>query len=136
MHSIGCVTPLYSGAEQFFDTQGGFVAMSENMEKFRSLDGSEALVVRPFIQIVFQHGHPNEVGVNGCRVEDVIDVAVDRLLDFQGRNLGCEENAEALEHLYLAREALLKRKRRREQQGVLNREQAHRSVDIGAAVNL
>jgi hypothetical protein len=110
--------------------------MSENMEKFRSLDGSEALVVRPFIQIVFQHGHPNEVGVNGCRVEDVIDVAVDRLLDFQGRTLACEENAEALEHLYLAREALGKRKRRREQQGVLNSQAAHKPIDIGAVVNL
>lgn len=104
--------------------------MSENMEKFRSLDGSEALVVRPFIQIVFQHGHPNEVGVNGCRIEDVIDVAVDRLLDFQGRNLACEENAEALEHLYLAREAMVKRKRRREIQGVINTQRQHNSKDI------
>ena len=110
--------------------------MSENMEKFRSLDGSEALMVRPFIQVVFQHGHPNEVGVNGCRVEDVIDVAVDRLLDFQGRNLACAENAEALEYLHLAREALAKRKRRREQQGVLNSQMPHNSMDIGVAVNL
>lgn len=110
--------------------------MSENMEKFRSMDGSEALVVRPFIQVVFQHGHPNEVGINGCRIEDVIDVAVDRLLDFQGRNLACDENAEALEHLYHAREAMAKRKRRREQQGVLNTQRTHTSVDIGAAVNL
>lgn len=110
--------------------------MSENMEKFRSMDGSEALVVRPFIQVVFQHGHPNEVGVNGCRVEDVIDLAVDRLLDFQGRNLACEENMEALEYLYQAREALLKRTRRREQQGVINTQQAHQPVDVGAAVNL
>lgn len=106
------------------------------MEKFRSLDGSEALVVRPFIQIVFQHGHPNEVGINGCRVEDVIDVAVDRLLDFQGRNLSCEENAEALEHLYLAREALSKRKRRREQQGVINTQAPHQSAELTAVVNL
>lgn len=110
--------------------------MSENMEKFRSMDGSEALVVRPFIQIVFQHGHPNEVGVNGCRIEDVLDVAVDRLLDFQGRNLACEENAEALEYLYQAREALLRRRRRREQQGVVNTQQPHQSLDIGAAVNM
>ena len=103
--------------------------MSENMEKFRSLDGSEAVVIRPFIQIVFQHGHPNEVGVNGCRVEDVIDVAVDRLLDFQGRNLACDENSEALEYLYQAREALLRRKRRREQQGVINTQQPHQSEE-------
>jgi hypothetical protein len=106
--------------------------MSENMEKFRSLDGSEALVVRPFIQIVFQHGHPNEVGINGCRVEDVIDVAVDRLLDFQGRDLACKENAEALEALYQAREALLKRRRRREQQGVINTQSAHQPSDVSA----
>lgn len=101
--------------------------MSENMDKFRSLDGSEALVEKKFIRVVFQHGHPNEVGVNGCRVEDLIDVAVERLLDFQGRDLACDENAEALEHLHLAREALLRRRRNRELQGVLNTGKAHDS---------
>lgn len=104
--------------------------MSENMEKFRSMDGTEALVQRPFIEIVFQHGHPNEVGINGCRLEDVIDVLVDRLLAFQGRDLSCEENAEALEHLHLAREAMLLRRRRRETQGVVNTQQAHESADL------
>ncbi len=108
--------------------------MSENMEKFRSMDGSEALVTRPFIEIVFQHGHPKAVGINGCRVEDVIDVAVDRLLDFQGRDLSCEENAQALEHLFHAREALLKRKRLRENQGVVNSDRPHRSVDSAGYV--
>jgi hypothetical protein len=103
--------------------------MSENMEKFRSLDGSEALVERPFIRVVFQHGHPNLVGINGCRLEDVIDVVVDRLLDFQGRDLACKENAEALEHLYLAREALVRRRRRREEQGVINTQLPHVSED-------
>ncbi len=102
--------------------------MSENMEKFRSLDGSEALVERPFIRVVFQHGHPNEVGINGCRLEDVLDVVVDKLLAFQGRDLACEENAEALEHLHLAREALVRRRRHREEQGVINTQKAHRPV--------
>lgn len=106
--------------------------MSENMEKFRSMDGTEALVQRPFINVVFQHGHPNEVGINGCRVEDVIDVLVDRLLAFQGRDLACEENAEALEHLHFAREALIKRRRRREAQGVVNSQQPHKSADLAA----
>ena len=110
--------------------------MSENMENFRSLDGSDALVVRPFIQVVFQHGHPDESGINGCRIDDVIDVAVNRLLDFQGRNLACNENEEALEHLYWAREALLKRKRRRERQGVLNSDQPHCPIDLSIPVNL
>lgn len=107
--------------------------MSENMEKFRSLDGTEALVQRPFINVVFQHGHPNEVGINGCRVEDVIDVLVDRLLAFQGRDLACAENAEALEHLHFAREAMLKRRRIREQQGVMNTQKPHKSADLTSA---
>jgi hypothetical protein len=101
--------------------------MAEKSDKLLSLDGSDALAVRPFVQIVFQHGDPREVGINGCRVEDVIDVAEDRLLDFQGRNLGCDENAEALEHLFLAREALLRRRRIREKQGVVNSLQRHES---------
>lgn len=109
--------------------------MSENMEKFRHMDGSEAVVDRPFIHIVFQHGHPNEVGINGCRVEDVIDVAVDKLLDFQGRDLACAENAEALEHLFLAREALLKRRRLREQQGVIWTQKKHDSEDDAPLTN-
>lgn len=99
--------------------------MSENMDKFRSLDGSSAIVEHPFIKIVFQHGHPNEVGINGCRIDDVLEVVVNRLLDFQGRDLACAENAEALEHLHLAREALLRRRKLREEQGVINTQKPH-----------
>jgi hypothetical protein len=99
--------------------------MGENMEKFRHIDGSEAVVDLPFIKITFQHGHPQEAGINGCRIEDVIDVLVDKLLDFQGRDLACEENATALYHLDMAREALLLRRRRREQQGVLGDHAQH-----------
>ena len=87
--------------------------MSENMDKFRSLDGSSALIDQPFI--------------NGCRIDDVLEIVVNRLLDFQGRDLACAENAEALEHLHLAREALLKRRRIREQQGVINTQKPHQS---------
>lgn len=99
--------------------------MGENMEKFRHIDGSEAVIDEPFIKITFQHGHPQNVGVNGCRIEDVIDVLVTKLLDFQGRELACEENATALYHLDLAREALILRRRRREQQGLLGKSEAH-----------
>lgn len=101
--------------------------MGENMEKFRHIDGSEAVVDTDFIKVVFQHGHPQMVGINGCRIEDVIDLLVDKLLNFQGRDLACEENATALYHLDMAREALLLRRRRREQQGVLGVNQAHRT---------
>lgn len=99
--------------------------MSENMEKFRSLDGSDALVEGPFLRIEFQHGNPAEVGINGCRIEDVIEVLQNRLLDHQGRDLACEENASALFHLEAAREALVLRRRRRESQGVLGTAAPH-----------
>jgi hypothetical protein len=101
--------------------------MSEDMEKFRHIDGSDAVVDKEFIHIVFQHGHPTEVGVNGCRIEDVIDVLVEKLLNFQGRDLACEENRIALEHLHHAREALLLRRKRREEQGVIWTQEAHKS---------
>ena len=106
--------------------------MSENMEGFRSLDGSDARIKSDYIDIVFQHGHPDEVGINGCRVEDVIDHLIRKLLDFQGRALACEENAEALNHLELASEALVKRRRRRELQGVLGTRAQH-IADAAAA---
>lgn len=102
--------------------------MSENMEAFRHLDGGEALVETEFIRIVFQHGNPTEVGVNGCRIEDVIEVLVQKLLDFQGRGLACPENERALFHLAEAQDALLARRRAREKQGVLGTRQAHKSI--------
>lgn len=108
--------------------------MSENMEKWRHIDGSDAVVENEFMRIVFQHGHPAEVGINGCRVEDVLEVVIQKLLDFQGRNLSCEENRIALEHLADAQEALLARRRRRECQGVVGLEKAHISIDPVATV--
>ncbi|MBS1707704.1 MAG: hypothetical protein JSS65_03160 [Armatimonadetes bacterium] len=82
-----------------------------------------------FVKIVFQHG-PADNGVNGCRIEDVIELLQKRLLDHQGRGLACEENATALFHLDEAREALILRLRRREQQGVLNTGATHKSSDL------
>lgn len=100
--------------------------MSENMEKFRHMDGSEAVVERDHLTVTFQHGNPAEVGINGCRIEDVIEVLQDKLLDFQGRDLNCDENAAALYHLDMAREALLLRRRRREQQGIFGQRLRHK----------
>jgi len=99
--------------------------MSENMEKFRHLDGNPAVVESEFIKVTFQHGDPAVEGINGCRIEDLIDVVVEKLLDFQGRDLSCEENATALYHLDLAREALLLRRRRRENQGLIGQRSKH-----------
>lgn len=109
--------------------------MSENMEAWRSLDGSNGFVCKPFIHIIFQRGSVHDAGVNGCRIEDVIEVLQNQILDHQGRTLACEENAEALLHLDLAREALLKRRRRRSEQGVLNQPEKHESICKEPAVS-
>jgi hypothetical protein len=108
--------------------------MSENMEAFRSLDGSDGIITKPFVRIEFQRGSVSELGVNGCRIEDVIEILQNRLLDHQGRSLACEENAEALYHLEMAREALVKRRRRREEQGVFDTRQKHVSAPAAAVV--
>lgn len=104
--------------------------MSENMEKFRHIDGSEAIIDTDYIKIQFQHGgSPEDVGENGCRIEDVISLLQEKLLDFQGRELSCEENATALYHLDLARESLVVRRRRREKQGIIGSRKKHKSKD-------
>jgi hypothetical protein len=97
------------------------------MEKWRCMDGSDGFVRKQYIIIDFQRGPVPEVGVNGCRIEDVIDVLQNRLLDHQGRDLACEENSQALYHLEMAKEALNERVRRRQAQGVLNTARKHES---------
>jgi hypothetical protein len=82
-------------------------------------------VERPFLRVVFQRGFPKEVGINGCRVEDVIDLAIDRLQRYQRGPLACEENAQALHALEQANRVLHDRMRRREEQGVLNTMSRH-----------
>jgi hypothetical protein len=85
------------------------------------------LVERPFIRLTWQKGIPSKTGVNGCRVEDVLDVAVEKLRTYQEGPLACEENAEALRSLLQAVTALQSRRQRRQEQGVLNTMEAHES---------
>ncbi|RYH13204.1 MAG: hypothetical protein EON57_02365 [Alphaproteobacteria bacterium] len=57
------------------------------------------LVERPFIRLRWQKGLPTEAGVNGCRVEDVLSVAADKLRSYQDGPLACPENEDALNAL-------------------------------------
>ena len=104
--------------------------MSANMEKWRHIDGSEALVDKPHMRIEFQRGDPKAVGSNGCSIEDVIEVLIQKLLDFQGRDLACRENAVALWHLAEAQEALVARANARERQGVRGTKDPHVNVEL------
>jgi hypothetical protein len=95
--------------------------------------GLGEVVEREFIRVVFQSGFPKEVGINGCRVEDVMLLAVERLQNYQDGPLACSENEEALAHLNAALRSLQERLQRRQEQGVLNtmaRHEVFRTEDL------
>jgi hypothetical protein len=91
------------------------------------LPSSGEIVERPFLRVTWQRGIPTkpEVGVNGCRVDDVLQVVQEKLQAYQAGPLSCEENDEALEAIRTALGALDARRRRRIEQGVLNTMTAH-----------
>lgn len=68
--------------------------------------------------IVFQEGPIKEVGVNGCQVDDVIAIAIERLTQFQTEDFGCRENALAITKLQEALHWLEHRTSNREKRGV------------------
>lgn len=84
-------------------------------------------VERPYVRVTWQKGIPDEIGLNGCRIEDVLGVVADKLMAYQEGPLACEENDEALRALRIAVEAMGARHRRRVEQGVLNTMKAHES---------
>ena len=102
--------------------------MNDTSVKIPSIRGMGEVVEQPFIRIVYQSGFPKDVGVNGCRVEDVIDVAIDRIREYQAGALACEENAICLKHLHAAHRALDDRIRHRQEQGVLNTLYRHETI--------
>ncbi|CAN5580678.1 hypothetical protein BH11ARM2_BH11ARM2_38790 [soil metagenome] len=81
---------------------------------------SGELVEKPHIRIVFQRGFVPEVGINGCRVEDVIELAIERLERYQEGPLACLENEAAINRLKQSLGALESRVKRRREQGVFN----------------
>jgi len=70
------------------------------------------------VELKFQHGPINEVGVNGITNEVCAAIIIDRLEYFQTTKYACGENERALAHF---REGLLElesRTKRRTEQGV------------------
>lgn len=81
-----------------------------------------------FISVKFQAGPVHDVGINGCMVEDVIDVVLEKLKRYQIGNLACAENEMALKHLEFAKQALVHRRKTRREQGVLDTHKPHKSI--------
>lgn len=71
-----------------------------------------------FIDITFQDGPVQENGVNGCQVEDVIQVAIDRLRELNVAPYNTRETSLAITHLEDAQNWLWRRTRDREARGV------------------
>jgi hypothetical protein len=84
-------------------------------------DGGELLV----IDIDWQDGIVGDGGQNGAFVEDVLEVARQRLQFFQGSKFRCRENAIALTHIETALAWLDFRTRGRLVQGVENTYDEH-----------
>ena len=80
----------------------------------------------PYARIKFQCGPIAEVGINGCSIEDVIDVLAPRLEGFQRGSFRCRENALAITKLEEAKHWLLERTRKRQEQGVEGYNLAHK----------
>ena len=78
------------------------------------------------IDIRFQEGPLTHVGANGCQIEDVIDVLVERLQGFQRSPFSCRENAIAITRLEEARLWLSARNWKRQAQGVEGQLAPHR----------
>ena len=72
---------------------------------------------------------------NGAFVEDVAMLLIQRIAFYQGEDnvsdgrFSCEENQEAINHFRAGHEALLKRTRRRTEQGVEGKHIPHQSTD-------
>ncbi|TXC93246.1 hypothetical protein FS935_03370 [Metabacillus litoralis] len=79
-----------------------------------------------YINIKFQTGAIDHEGVNGCQVEDVISVLVDKLKSHQNGEFACPENSIAITNLQSANYALRIRKERLENK---EREPSHESYE-------
>jgi len=88
---------------------------------------TEAEPGRPVIDVLFQVGPIGEVGVNGCAIEDVIDVLIARLEGFQRGGFACGENENALSKLKAAKGWLEQRTSARQAQGVEGTNQPHQA---------
>jgi hypothetical protein len=102
------------------------------MEKTTLSSKNPSLYDSEHIRIKFQQGLPPEVGVNGARIEDVVDVLISKLELYQVGSVPCRENDEAMQNLRAVKDAMARRRQRRMLQGVFNTMTPHaeRTEDV------
>lgn len=82
-------------------------------------NGMTAIYDYPLATVDFQCGPIKENGVNGVSNEDLLLMVITRLQHFQQSKYACEENAEAIEGIMIAVEALRRRTNKRIEKGEL-----------------
>lgn len=74
---------------------------------------AEGCIVGPGVELLFQNGPINEVGVNGITHEALLAILEDRLVGFQSGKFANDYNARALEHVRAAQAVLQERTKER-----------------------
>lgn len=92
----------------------GFDTKTNPSDPFAARHGASAT----YSTVLFQQGPIGEVGVNGITHEALIAILIDRLEAFQRGPFKNDYNGEAVSHLQLAQEALMRRTRERMARGV------------------
>ena len=90
-----------------------------NFTEQEQMDGSSHIVkLHGNTVIQFQFGPVKVFGINGCRIDEIIDVLVARLEGFQKGPFRCRENSIAITHLEDAKLWLMYRTTKRIKQNV------------------
>lgn len=93
---------LEIGAHRFTEVvvSDGYEAKGENVEYYICRSGGrEDVPAGEFGHAVFQCGPVTESGPNGCFIEDLIAICIDRVRAYQTGALPCLENGRAINHL-------------------------------------
>jgi len=87
-------------------------------EKQEILDGSPAHIQKSHIDIKFQLVPVKENGINGCQIDDIIQILIERIEGFQKGPFAGRENAIVITKLQEAQHWLEHRTRDRERRNV------------------
>jgi hypothetical protein len=117
MSAIRPITSGHSGTQVVsLDDPGNGGAHHEYQIRYSGSEESNAAFAVSSIH--FQNGPIGDVGINGCQLEDLLAIMIDRLKAFQEGPYRCDENARAINHLGDAAVALYERTADRKKRGV------------------
>lgn len=94
------------------------VAMDPRQPTQEAMDGSPAWFKNEFIEIKFQCGPKQAVGINGAQIDEILGILIQRLEGFQNGRFACRENALVITKLEEALHWIQHRTADRQKRGV------------------